>query len=32
MILGAIIAGVESGFPIPKAGEDAAYMKENFPR
>ena len=28
--MGAILAGRESGFVIPKAGEDGAWIKENM--
>ncbi|KAL4962158.1 uncharacterized protein BDV14DRAFT_179107 [Aspergillus stella-maris] len=31
-IMGAITTGVESGFVLPQAGQDAAWLKENTPR
>ncbi|BCS27687.1 uncharacterized protein APUU_60735A [Aspergillus puulaauensis] len=31
-VMGAITTGVESGFVLPEAGQDAAWLKENTPR
>lgn len=30
-LLGGIVAGSEAGFPIPQAGQDGEWMKENWP-
>lgn len=29
-VLGSIVAGSEAGFPVPRAGQDAEWMKKNM--